>query len=242
MYLTQFVERWTIKHAAEFMVETYFGEHFVRTLNRNAKILKINNLIAPLYFHVKRNEFAAPRTILYVGRVTASKGVFELLSVFITLTESYSDICLEFIGPIHDEAERVKLKNLVLTAGLDDRVCFSGFQPLEYVVSQYASTCMMVYPSHMDTGPNAVYEAMAAGVPVVGTRVGGIPEMISHESTGLLVPVNDPEKLAVAIRYLLDHPEERNRMGKAAKKHMQKILDPAKQLKAIFSAYGLNQK
>ncbi|MGH7409967.1 MAG: glycosyltransferase, partial [Candidatus Methylomirabilis sp.] len=74
-----------------------------------------------------------------------------------------------------------------------------------------------VLPSLEEGFPNAVLEAMAAGKPVVASRVGGIAEAVIHEETGLLVPPGDDQALAEAILRLLEHPAEAARLGEAGR-------------------------
>jgi glycosyltransferase involved in cell wall biosynthesis len=65
-------------------------------------------------------------------------------------------------------------------------------------------------------------EAMASGVPPVATSVGGVPELVEDGVTGLLVPPSDPARMADAIAWMIDHPEERRRMGEAARSRMER--------------------
>ena len=77
---------------------------------------------------------------------------------------------------------------------------------------------IVAVPSHMEPLGNATLEAMAAGKPVVGTRIGGIPEMVVDGETGVLVPVSDPPALAEAIGSLVADPALRIRMSDAARR------------------------
>ncbi len=81
---------------------------------------------------------------------------------------------------------------------------------------------VFVLPSLYEGFGIAILEAMAAGVPVVATRVGGIPEFVIHEDTGLLVTPGDPEELAAAIHMLLASPEQAEGMGRRARAHVRK--------------------
>jgi L-malate glycosyltransferase len=74
-----------------------------------------------------------------------------------------------------------------------------------------------VLASSSESSPNAVTESMAASLPIVATRIGGIPEIISHGETGLLVPVDDDARLADAIEYLAENPKIRVRLGQNAR-------------------------
>jgi glycosyltransferase involved in cell wall biosynthesis len=75
---------------------------------------------------------------------------------------------------------------------------------------------VFVLPSENENSPNALAEAMVSGMPVIATRVGGIPSMVEDGQTGLLVPWGDPASLAEKMAWLLAHPEERERLGQNA--------------------------
>ena len=79
-------------------------------------------------------------------------------------------------------------------------------------------------PSHVEPLGNATLEAMAAGVPVVGTRVGGIPEMVVERETGLLVPPRDARSLASAIGQLAQSPQLRAKYGAAARARVERAF------------------
>ncbi len=94
-----------------------------------------------------------------------------------------------------------------------------------------------VLPSLEEGFPNAVLEAMAAGKPVVATRVGGVPEAVVHGETGLLVPPKDPEALAEAICWLLEHPTEAARFGEAGRRRVTErfeLTGMVRQYEAVY--------
>jgi glycosyltransferase involved in cell wall biosynthesis len=83
-------------------------------------------------------------------------------------------------------------------------------------LERIAQAGIFILPSHTENMPMAVMEAMAAGLAVIATKVGAIPEMIDHGGTGILLDPRRPEQLAQAIVRLLDDPQERQRMGSRA--------------------------
>jgi glycosyltransferase involved in cell wall biosynthesis len=95
--------------------------------------------------------------------------------------------------------------------GLTSQVTFLG----EYrdIARLLASLDISVLVSSSESAPNSITESMAAGLPIIATRVGGISELISHGENGLLVPIDDPVQLADAIWYLADNPDVRERLG-----------------------------
>jgi glycosyltransferase involved in cell wall biosynthesis len=103
---------------------------------------------------------------------------------------------------------------------------YNGVTPnSEVLVRLYAEADAFVFPSLADCAPLSVPEAMGAALPVISTRVGAIPEMVTDGETGLLVPVRDPAALAAAIATLLDGPDLRARMGEAGRRRVEAEYD-----------------
>ena len=110
---------------------------------------------------------------------------------------------------------RPALEGLAQRLGLAGRTRFLG-ERLD-IPAVMAALDVMVLFSHSESLPNVVMEAMAAGVPVVASRVGGVPELVRHEETGLLVAPGDEDELAAAVARLLTQPSIRTRYGRRAR-------------------------
>ncbi len=111
--------------------------------------------------------------------------------------------------------ERQSLENLVAKLGLQDAVIFTGRVNNEDMAALYQSSDVMVNPSLADNMPISVLEALASGVPVVSTNVGGVPYLVTHDNTALLVPVQDPVAMADAILMLLNDPAKAQQIRSA---------------------------
>lgn len=112
-------------------------------------------------------------------------------------------------------AYQEQLLALAHRLGLQDRLIFTGFRPdIEHLLPELS---VSVLPSHSEGLSNVLLESMAAGVPVVASRVGGTPEAIQDGQTGLLVPAGDPRALADAIRRVLSNSDLARRLGTAAR-------------------------
>jgi glycosyltransferase involved in cell wall biosynthesis len=114
-----------------------------------------------------------------------------------------------------DGAERGSIERLVRTSHLDQNVLLAGTQ-LE-AADLLSAFDLTVLASSQESFPNALMESMARGVPVVSTRVGGVPELVRDGIDGKLVDVGHPEQLAAAIMEMLDKPQMRREMGDAAR-------------------------
>lgn len=114
-------------------------------------------------------------------------------------------------GPLADE-----LKALSASLGIADQVRFTGRLDRDQMAVLYRAADVLLNASRADNTPGAVLEAMASGVPVVATNVGGVPYMVEHERTGLLVPPDQPDAMAHAILRLVSESGLSHRLAGAA--------------------------
>jgi len=106
----------------------------------------------------------------------------------------------------------------VAEMGLDDKVIFTGSIPHDALALYYSAADVFVLPSHYESLGFVVIEAMACGTPVVASRVGGIPSVVEHGSTGYLIPWRCPEAFASQIEVLLKNKDLHRFMSKEAMK------------------------
>lgn len=175
----------------------------------------------------------------YVARLSEEKGHTYLIQALPIVLEKFPYIKLILAGSGRDEN---KLKNQVNSLGIDEHIIFLGhinnvFKFLEHID-------LFVLPSRSDALPVAIIEAMSVGLPIVATNVGGIPEMIENDKTGILVSPQDSEELANAIIYLLSNPTKAKEMGLSGKKvALEKFteLEYVKKYKKLYENL-INQK
>lgn len=122
--------------------------------------------------------------------------------------------------------EREALEKLVTGLDIADAVTFTGRVENEGMAALYRSADIMINPSLVDNMPNSVLEALASGVAVVSTDVGGVPYLVEHEKTALLVPAQDPQAMADAILVLLNDPAKAKQMRKAGIESVQQYAWP----------------
>jgi glycogen synthase len=143
---------------------------------------------------------AAPTGVLFVGRLHRQKGVDTLVRALPLLPPTASVLL------VGDGPERAALRRLADELGVADRITVTGFVPHGMVPGLLAGADVVVMPSRYEELGTALIEAMAAGRPVVATRVGGIPELVRDGVDGLLVPPDDPQALAKAVTRVLANP------------------------------------
>ena len=142
------------------------------------------------------------RVLLSIGRLSLEKGHADLLRAFALMRMTRGVAFESRLLIVGDGPERQNLQALSSELKLVDAVQFAGYQA--DVASYYAAADVFVLPSHSEGSPNVLLEAMAAGLPVVATAVGGVPEILSDEVNALLVPKQNEKALANSIERLLN--------------------------------------
>lgn len=180
------------------------------------------------------------RTILHVARLVEMKGTKYLIRGFAELSRRWQDVQLVIIG---DGPMRASLQALTRSLGLEERVQFLGARPHGEVLAWMRRALMLVLPSILTRSGRTeglgmvLLEAAATGVPVVGSRIGGIPEVVVDGQTGFLVPDRDPDALASRMLCLLEEPTRRRRMGEDARTHVERYFDVHAQTKVLEELY-----
>jgi glycosyltransferase involved in cell wall biosynthesis len=175
-----------------------------------------------------------PGLIAFIGRLSAGKGVFELLEALAALRATHPEARLELAGDGDLEAVARRAHEL----GIGDRVLVRGWCPPGVRGQILSRASVFTLPSHAEGSPMSLLEAMAAGCPVVATRVGGIPDSVRDGHNGLLVPARDPNALAAALGRLLDHPEFAARLGASARATIARGHSPTTAIQRIGRIYA----
>jgi glycosyltransferase involved in cell wall biosynthesis len=152
------------------------------------------------------------------SRLNRLKGIEYFLEAAALLAKSFEEVRFLIVGDSISDAYRVELEQFAAGLGLAERVVFTGFR--SDVPELLSEVCVSVLPSLSEGLSNVVLEAMAAGVPIVATSVGGTPEMVEDGVTGLLVPPRDAAALAQAIGSLLGDPARGRSIGQAARRRV----------------------
>ena len=148
--------------------------------------------------------------VLYIGRLRAVKGVEFGLRAFALAKDERPNLCMALAG----EGEQLcDLQNLTNDLRISDHVNFLGVR--NDLPNLLAAADSVLMPSLNEGFPRTAIEAMAAGKPVIATRVGGTPEAIIDGKTGILVPVKDTSAMAEALISLVDNTALRQRLGAA---------------------------
>lgn len=165
-----------------------------------------------------RSEFGlSPRyqVIGSTGRIEIVKGLDLLLNAFSQVVVQYPHTCILIAG---EGEERPGLEKLAANLGISQAVIWTGFR--QDVPRLLAAMDIYVQPSVNEGLSLSILEAMAACKAVIATDVGGTPEVLAHQVTGILVPPGSSPAIGAAIVDLLDHPEKRVTLAQAAQDHV----------------------
>jgi glycosyltransferase involved in cell wall biosynthesis len=160
-----------------------------------------------------------PPTITCVARFVPLKRHVDLVDACAQLMRQGIDFRLVLAGR---GPERESVRSRAFEAGLDSRVDFPGVVTDSALRRLLAASSIFCLCSLWEGMPGSVMEAMAAGLPVVGTRVNGIEDLVIEGTTGSLVPPSSPDQLAAALRALLLDPATRRRFGRAGREHIER--------------------
>lgn len=184
------------------------------------------------------SEFAPPgtRVIGAVGRLEHVKDQVNLARAFVHLAETmlgaHQRLRLVIIG---EGSLRAEVESVLREAGLQDLAWLPGAR--DDVPALLRALHLFVLPSQAEGISNTILEAMACGLPVVATAVGGNAELVVADQTGQLVPANDPVALAKAIRIYLDHPEQIDLHGAAGRRRVEQQFSMEAMVGAYLNVY-----
>jgi len=177
------------------------------------------------------------KNILFVGRLSEEKGVPVLLEAVALLKKKHPDMRLHIIG---DGQQMEDLKKETIQLQIENVVRFLGHKSSQEIAEIYKQSSLVAVPSLCpDNLPTVCMEAMSVGRPIVASRIGGVPELVDDEKTGLLVPPNDIGALSGGIDRLLSDPGLMQKMGEAGREKAEKEFDEKTYVQNTLAQYNL---
>lgn len=243
------LDGWTTRYCVEksVAVSNYVAKHIEFKLGLNpSKIQVIHNITDSVQ---TTPTVSGPRQkvlrelklsddvqiVLTVGRVTDQKAHLELVEAFARIINQHSKTYLVIIGAKIDKPYLNRLEELISSKALVDRVLLLGAR--RDIPDWLAAADIFVFPSKYEGLPVALSEALVAGLPCISTSVGAIPELIRHEETGLLVPLNNVSALASSISGLLNNEVLRKNLVLGARADILSRLNPTKKSQEMADLY-----
>jgi len=181
-------------------------------------------------------QVTGKKVIGFVGRLRHEKGLDILLDAMPHVLKSHPDVALLVVG---DGPDGERLKRRAEDLKLGTQVRWLGQKSPEEVYRLYGIMAVLAVPSRFEGFGLVAAEAMAAGLPVVGTNVGGLAEVVEDGVTGILVPPGDSQTLATAITELLDKHDKAKQMGEKGLQRVREMFSMEKFSQAMLAAYQL---
>ncbi len=179
-----------------FSISEFVADQVAASVGGRTEVL--GGVADPKLFYPSSTPLEPRRRLIYVGRLVTEKGIWPLLDAF---EKQKSATSLQIVG---EGPLRADLEAFVHQRGLQDRVVFSGFIPPERLRTELLGASALILPSIWEEPLGLVlFEALACGLPVIGSNVGGIPEAIKDGENGLLVPPGDALRLAETIERMV---------------------------------------
>lgn len=179
------------------------------------KIAVLNNPVEAETASPRAKNAHTPLRVLFLGEISSRKGAFDLISALAANKDQFrGKVEVRLAGnPVDGDIQAV-----IADCGLEDTATYLG-----WVAGEKKRKCLdwadvMILPSYNEGLPISILEAMANGMPVIATTVGGIPEVIADKQNGLLIAPGRPDEIAGALRYYTDNPDKIAIHGAEAKR------------------------
>lgn len=198
-----------------------------RYLYDNMKKYRADLTILPNPLHLANYSFrerhAFARRIIWIRSIAATYNPILVPRVGALLAKDFSDLRITMVGPTENANLLEELKRSIADLGVRDRVSVHGAILKQEIGSWLDWGDIFLNTSNSDNTPVTILEAMAAGLCIVSTDVEGIPYLLDHGNDALLVPRDDPDQMAVAVRKLLTDPALANRLSRNARRKAEQF-------------------
>ena len=174
-----------------------------------------------------RQEFGLEKdtkAVLFVGRLYHRKGLETLLRSVPPVLKEFSNVKFVISGTGFKQKEE-SLRNLAKELDIEDHVKFRGYVPDDKLPFLYSASDIFVLPAIYENFPFAILEAQATGLPVISTKVGGIPEILVDNENGFVIEPRDPTQLTQKVLALLQDPKLAKTMGDRGRKLIEEKFD-----------------
>ena len=196
--------------------------------------------LALFFAHAVERTPSPPYTYITIARFVEKKGIPDILAALALLASESFPFRYILIG---DGDDREQITREISALGLTEHVTLAGTLAHEQVLAMFQQAdcfvlgCRIAANGDRDGIPNVLAESMALGVPIVGTRISGIPELVEHEVTGLLADATNPRELADTLRRMVTDEQLRQRIIPAARERVTKVFDNQQLIKVLVALY-----
>lgn len=213
------LEKKVVAKASGLIAETDFAKKWAKGMRDSVDVAVIPHAVKQEFLKVEPTY--TNNECLCIGTLSRIKAVDVSIRALSLAKNKQLTISVIGNGPLLAD-----LKSLAKSLGMENRVKFYGFLNHDQIIEKMSKARMLSILSRMDTSPNILTEAHAAGLPVIGSRAGGIPDMIDDGKDGFLVDVEDAEAVAEKIDLLSGDVELCRRMGALGREKVLWLNDP----------------
>jgi len=231
------IVRWAFDHATALIALSPEWAENLKQITRNTNIEVILNRVPVPHQKMSRQDASEAPHILFLGRLGKRKGIYDVLEALVTMRERGTRFRLIAAG----DGELEEVETRVRDLGLQDHVSLPGWIDDETRSELLSRAEIFVLPSYAEGLPMSLLEAMAAGLPVIASSVGGIPNAVTNGKEGILIAAGDVPALSDALDTLLSDVTMRREMGNNAYKRAQDQFDvrhSVDQLISLYDQYG----
>ena len=202
------IERSTIRRATDLIsISPYVAEYYGAEIR--GRIHDVPNAIASKYFEVQRSP--VPGRVLFAGRLIRRKGVLDLIRAVAQVGAPVRRVVLA--GALSDAVYVDSLRQEIARCGLPNLFDFRGLLDERAMLAEFATAEVLVLPSYQETAPMVIQQAMACGVPVLASNVGGIASQICDGTSGMLFHPGDIVGIAASLGRVLTDSELARSLG-----------------------------
>jgi glycosyltransferase involved in cell wall biosynthesis len=239
---TQRLIRWALNRSDVVIALSKGWQRFLlEEVGISATVEIVPNTIDALFVAANRDVTYGPErepgSILFVGTVAPKKGVLDILKAAPSVVERHPQARFLFAGMEERPDDRARIEQACLDGNVTDAVHFLGPVAGQAKLDLYLKASIFLLPSYGEGLPYALLEAMSAGLPVVATPVGAIPELVEDGQNGFLVQPGDHQALSDRILRLLDDPALRSAMSRANVERIRQGYLPDEAILRIESIY-----
>ena len=175
---------------------------------------------------------------LYLGYLGQAKGSFDIIEAAKEIVSRHMPVIFDLVGEELKKGDVIQLQNQIDQAGLGSVVTLHPVATGSRKVEIFCDADIFIFPSYSEGMPIAVIEAMACGLPIIATRVGGVPEMVSDGVNGILIDPGRPDQIVGALQHLYENPDMRHSMKMNSYKTAFEKFDIEKLVPRLVSIYS----
>ncbi len=222
--------RWVLRRSA---CTVALSPYWAGVLGRIAPGVRVRVVLNPVHVPAQPHHAPVPGKVVCLGRLSRDKGTPELVRAFAAVAGRHPEASLHLAGD--GDTRPVQQDSAAL--GIASRVHVPGWVRGDAKEAMLRSAAIYVLPSHFEGLPMGVLEAMARGIPVLASAVGGVPDAVLDGRDGLLVPVGDVQRLTAALDRMLSDAPLRARLGSSARARATREFSAARIVEDLGELY-----